>query len=46
MDHLPFNVKVEAVVIRANGTQEQLGVIGSTTLKDNSEHSIDIDNKK
>jgi len=46
MDHLPFNVKVEAVVIRANGDREELGTIGSTTLKDNSEHSIDINDKK
>jgi len=46
MEHEPFIIKVEAVVIRANGDQEFLGTIGSTALRDNSEHSIDIDNKK
>ena len=37
----PCNIKVEAVVIRANGAREELGAIGSTTLKDNDEHSYD-----
>jgi hypothetical protein len=41
MEFKPFNVKVEAVVIRANGDREELGAIGSTTLKDNDEHSND-----
>jgi len=46
MELKPFNIKVEAVVIRANGDREEFGTIGSTTLKDNSEHSIDINDKK
>jgi hypothetical protein len=41
MDYKPFNIKVEAVVIRANGDREELGAIGSTTLKDDHGHSID-----
>jgi len=41
MEHEPFNVKVEAVIIRANGDREDLGTIGSTTLKDDHEHGID-----
>ena len=42
MEHLPFNVKVEAVIIRANGDREELGTIGSTALKDENEYSTDI----
>jgi len=41
MDYKPFNIKVEAVVIRANGDREELGAIGSTTLKDDHEYSDD-----
>ena len=41
MDYKPFNIKVEAVVIRANGDREELGTIGSTTLKDDDGNSID-----
>jgi len=41
MEHVPFNVKVEAVIIRANGDREELGTIGSTTLKEDDEHGID-----
>jgi hypothetical protein len=44
MDHLPFKIKVEAVIIRANGTQENLGTIGSTALREENEHGIDINN--
>jgi len=41
MGHVPFNIKVEAVVIRANGDREELGTIGFTTLKDDDGNSID-----
>jgi hypothetical protein len=41
MGHVPFVIKVEAVVIRANGDREELGTIGSTTLKEDDEHGID-----
>lgn len=40
MELKPFNIKVEAVVIRANGDREEFGIIGSTTLKDDDEHGI------
>ena len=46
MDYKPFEIKVETVVIRANGTREELGVIGSTTLKDTDADSIDITGEK
>jgi hypothetical protein len=46
MEIKPFNIKVEAVIIRANGDREELGAIGFNTLKDKNEYSIDIGNKK
>jgi hypothetical protein len=46
MEHLPFSIKVEAVIVRANGDQEFLGAIGSTALREENEHSIDISDKK
>jgi hypothetical protein len=42
MEFKPFEIKVEAVVIRANGTREDLGVIGSTALKEENEHGTVI----
>jgi len=42
MEHLPFSLKVEAVIIRANGDREDLGAIGSTALKEDNEHGTDL----
>jgi hypothetical protein len=32
MQHLPFEIKVNAVITRASGDREDLGTIGSITL--------------
>jgi len=44
MEHLPFQIKVNAVIIIANGDQEDLGTIGSTALKDDDGNSTVIKN--
>jgi len=44
MEHLPFKIKVDAVIVRANGDREDLGTIGSTALRTEDDNSTDIDN--
>jgi hypothetical protein len=46
MQHLPFEIKVDAIITRANGDREDLGTIGSITLGPNDDNSIDKPNKE
>jgi hypothetical protein len=46
MQHLPFEIKVEAVITRANGVQENLGTIGSITLGTDRDNSTDKQNEE
>jgi hypothetical protein len=45
MNHLPFEIKVNALITRANGDQEDLGAIGSIIIGPNDDNSIDKPNE-
>ena len=46
MEHLPFRIKVDAVITRANGVQENLGTISSNTTENKDDHSTDKSDQK
>jgi len=46
MEHLPFVIKVDAVITRANGDREDLGTIGSTVLELERDNTTDIEDEK
>jgi hypothetical protein len=46
MEHLPFRIKVDAVISRANGVQEELGTISSNTIENKDDHSTDEQDQK
>jgi hypothetical protein len=46
MQHLPFEIKVDATITRANGDREELGTIGSITLGTDRDYSTDKQNKE
>ena len=46
MQHLPFEIKVDAIITRANGDREDLGTIGSITLGPERDNSTDKQNKE
>ena len=39
MEHLPFRIKVDAIITRTNGVQENLGTISSNTTENKDDHS-------
>lgn len=46
MQHLPFEIKVDAIITRANGDREDLGTIGFITLGPKRDNSTDKQNKE
>jgi hypothetical protein len=46
MEHLPFRIKVDAVIIRANGVQENLGTISSNIRENEDDHSTNEQDQK
>jgi len=46
MEHLPFRIKVDAVITRANGVQENLGTISANTIENKDDHSTDETDQK
>jgi hypothetical protein len=46
MEHLPFRIKVDAVIKRANGVQENLGTISSNIRENEDEHCTDEHDEK
>jgi len=46
MEHLPFRIKVDAVIIRANGVRENLGTISSNTTENDNDHSTNEQDQK
>lgn len=42
----PFRVEVYAVITRADGTEESLGIISSNVIKEECEHSTDFQDQK
>lgn len=46
MEHLPFRIKVDAIVTRANGVQEKLGTISSNMTENKDDHCTDEQDKK
>jgi hypothetical protein len=46
MEHVPFRIKVDAVITRADGVQENLGTISSNTTENKNDHSTDEQDQK
>ena len=46
MEHLPFRIKVDAIIIRANGVQENLDTISSNTIENDNDLSTDESDQK
>ena len=46
MEHLPFRIKVDAVITRANGVQENLGTISSNMTENEDDHSTNQQDQK
>ena len=46
MEHLPFRIKVDAVITRANGVQENLGTISSNMTENEDDHSTNQQEQK
>jgi len=46
MEHLPFRIKVDATIIRADGVQEILGTISSNTIENDNDYSTDESDQK
>lgn len=46
MDYLPFSIKVNAVITRANGDREDLGIISSTKLGTERDNNTDNADEK
>lgn len=46
MEHLPFRIKVDAVITRANGVQENLGTISSNMIENEDDHSTNQQDQK
>jgi hypothetical protein len=46
MEHLPFRIKVDATIIRADGVQEILGTISSNIVENENDHPANEQDQK